>query len=231
MCRHDATRQAHSIFNSSLEARLDIATESQDKDNIAALRAQVTAQQLELEALRSQLADLIRHDPLTGVMNRRTLVEMLGAELQRSHRTGHPFCFAMLNIDHFKAINEQYGTPAGDMVLKTFSGASIKLLRVLDRFGRLEGDRFGIVLPATWLDSGIIAMNRLSAAVAACNWSGITPGTMVTFSAGLTTNAPGDTADRMVQRAEQALLQAKAEGRNRTVTIEDALPEMPVLDD
>jgi predicted signal transduction protein with EAL and GGDEF domain len=113
MCRHDATRQAHSIFNSSLEARLDIATESQDKDNIAALRAQVTAQQLELEALRSQLADLIRHDPLTGVMNRRTLVEMLGAELQRSHRTGHPFCFAMLNIDHFKAINEQYGTPAG----------------------------------------------------------------------------------------------------------------------
>ncbi|MBC7574841.1 MAG: GGDEF domain-containing protein [Herminiimonas sp.] len=219
------------MCSSFLENRLNLATQSQDADTIASLRLQVATQQREIELLRAELAELIRVDPLTGVMNRRTLEEMLAAELQRSHRTGHPFCFAMLSIDHFKAINERFGTPAGDSVLKTFSGASIKLLRVLDRFGRLEGDRFGIVLPATWLDSGIIAMNRLSAAVAACNWEGITPGMAVTFSAGLTTNAPADTADRMVQRAEQALLQAKSEGRNRTVTIEDALPDMPMLDD
>ena len=207
---------------------------SLDQDNpgtLAALRAQVAAQELELQRLRAEVEGLIRHDPLTGVMNRRTLIEMLDAELLRSHRTGHPFCFAMVDLDHFSAVNQKFGRPVGDLVLKTFSDASMKLLRALDRFGRIGGEEFGIVLPATWLDSGIIAMNRLRAAVAACDWSSVTPQQMVTFSAGLTTNAPGDSAEKVLQRAEKALLQAKVDGRNCTVTIEDALPDMPVLDD
>lgn len=206
-------------------------SEQELADTVGILRAQVLSQQEELARLRAEVDGLIRHDPLTGVMNRRTLVEMLDAELLRSHRTGHPFCFAMVDLDHFAAVNQKYGHAVGDVVLKTFSDASMKLLRALDRFGRLGGEEFGIVLPATWLDSGIIAMNRLRTAVAACDWSGITPDQSITFSAGLTTNATGDTAERVLQRAEKALLQAKTEGRNRTVTIEDALPDMPVLDD
>ena len=198
---------------------------------LAALQAQVATQNLELERLREEVAGLIRHDPLTGVMNRRTLIEMLDAELLRSHRTGHPFCFAMADLDHFSVVNQRFGRPAGDVVLKMFSDASMKLLRALDRFGRLGGEEFGIVLPATWLDSGVIAMTRLRAAVNACDWSTITPDLAITFSVGLTTNATGDTAKRVLQRAEKALRQAKDEGRDRTVTIEDALPDMPVLDD
>lgn len=200
-------------------------------DTIDTLRQKLATQTLELGRLREEVARLIRHDPLTGVMNRRTLIEMLDAELLRSHRTGHPFCFAMADLDHFSAVNMQYGRAVGDVVLKTFSDASMKLLRALDRFGRLGGEEFGIVLPATWLDSGVIAMTRLRAAVNACDWSAITPNLPVTFSVGLTTNATGDTAERVLQRAEKALRQAKAEGRNRTITIEDALPDMPILDD
>ena len=198
---------------------------------LAAMREQLDLQERELQRLRDEIAGLIRHDPLTGVMNRRTLIEMLDAELLRSHRTGHPFCFAMADLDRFSAVNDKYGRAVGDVVLKTFSDASMKLLRALDRFGRLGGEEFGIVLPATWLDSGVIAMTRLRAAVNACDWSGITPDMPITFSVGLTTNATGDTAERVLQRAEKALRQAKDEGRNRTVTIEDALPDMPVLDD
>lgn len=201
------------------------------EQTIADLRQQLANRDDELLQLRQQIAELVRHDALTGVMNRRTLLEMLNAELQRSHRTGHPFCFAIIDLDEFRRINEQFGHDAGDVVLKTVSDASIKLLRVLDRFGRLGGEEFGIVLPATWLDSGLIAMNRLRAAVNACDWTTITPGIAVTFSAGLTTNATGDTAEQVIERAEKALLQAKENGRNCTATLEADLPDMPMFDD
>ena len=201
------------------------------EQTVAALRQQLAEQEQELLALRQRIDELVRHDELTGVMNRRTLLEMLNAELQRSHRTGHPFCFAIIDLDYFRLINEQFGQQVGDLALKTVSDAAIKLLRVLDRFGRLGGEEFGIVLPATWLDSGVIALTRLRAAVGACDWASITPGTTVTFSAGLTTNATGDTPEKIIERAEKALTEAKQNGRNCTATLEDALPDMPPFDD
>ena len=201
------------------------------EDVVASLRQQLVDKERELQALRQQIAELVRHDELTGVMNRRTLIEMLNAELQRSHRTGHPFCFAIIDLDDFDRIRQELGDAVGNTVLKTVSDASIKLLRVLDRFGRLSDEEFGIVLPATWLDSGVIAMTRLRAAVAACDWASITSGTTITFSAGLTTNATGDTAEKVIERASKALLQASEKGGNCTITLEDALPEMPPFDD
>ena len=181
----------------------------------------------ELAATLAKVDALGNHDLLTGVLNRRALVETLEWELLRAKRTGHPFCFAVLDLDHFRAINEKYGSTAGDMVLKTMSDASIKLLRALDRFGRIGGEEFGVVLPATWLDHGMIAMSRLTKAIDACNWDHIAPDLKLTFSAGITTNAATDTAEIMMQRAEKALAQAKSEGRNRTVSIEEELPDMP----
>ncbi|HEY8026565.1 MAG TPA: GGDEF domain-containing protein [Burkholderiaceae bacterium] len=170
------------------------------------------------------------HDQLTGVLNRRALIETLEWELLRAKRTGHPFCFAIIDVDHFRAVNEKYGSTAGDMVLKTLADASIKLLRALDRFGRIGGEEFGIVLPATWLDQGIIAMGRLTKAVDACSWEHIAPDLKLTFSAGITTNAVNDTAETIMKRADDAMLKAKSEGRNRTVAAEEALPDMPPID-
>jgi diguanylate cyclase (GGDEF)-like protein len=181
----------------------------------------------ELATALAKIDALGNHDTLTGALNRRALVETLEWELLRAKRTGHPFCFAVVDLDHFRAINEKYGNTAGDMVLKTMSDASIKLLRALDRFGRIGGEEFGIVLPATWLDHGMIAMSRLTKAIDACNWDHIAPDLKLTFSAGITTNAVNDTAESMLQRAETALRQAKSEGRNRTVSLEEAIPDMP----
>ncbi len=199
-------------------------------EQLGRMRNQASEKDLELQFAHSKIEQLIRHDPLTGVLNRRTLIEMLDGELLRSRRTGHPFSFAIIDLDHFRVVNEKFGHPVGDTVLKTVSDTSMKLLRALDRFGRLGGEEFGIVLPATWLDQGAIAMARLAKAVAGCDWESIVPGMTVTFSAGITTNALGDTAESVIRRAEQALLQAKQEGRNRTVQAEEPLPEAPPAD-
>lgn len=198
---------------------------------IALLRQQLAVSEAELRTLRAGITALIRHDALTGVLNRRTLVETLDAELQRSRRTGQPFCFGIVDLDHFKQVNEQYGMAVGDRVLKAVSDTALKLLRGMDRFGRLGGEEFGIVMPATWLDSGVTAMTRLRTAIDGCDWAGMTGGTVVTFSAGLTINAPADSASSLLQRAESALLQAKLDGRNCTVVVEEPLPEMTDPDD
>ena len=200
-------------------------TESNPCPHCADLRHQLSDKDLEIQLLLAKIGDLVRHDAPTGAFNRRALIEMLASELQRSQRTGHPFCFAMIGLDHFSAVNDRYGPAAGDAVLKTVSDSAIKLLRVLDRFGRVGGDRFGIVMPATWLDKGVIAMGRLRTAVAACGLDNIAPEFVLTFSAGITTNAFGDSAESIIKRAEKALFQAKQEGRNRTVPAEEALPD------
>ena len=174
----------------------------------------------EIEQLRS----LARHDALTGVLNRRSLVELVTEELQRSSRTGQPFCFAVIGVDHMKDVNAQLGTGTGDLVLQTIARESCLLLRTLDRFGRVEGDVFGIILPATWLHQGVLAMNRLNAFVAGFDWNTVTPNRTVTFSTGLTTNAPAEKAEAMIARAQEAMAQAKKEGRNKVVTLEQELP-------
>lgn len=207
-----------------------MTTEQDTCPNCSRLRQQLSEKDQAIQAMRNQIENLSRHDPLTGALNRRSLTEMLDAELQRSLRTGHPFSFAIIDLDHLGAANDQYGHLVGDAILKTVADTAIKLLRTVDRFGRLDSDQFGIVLPATWLDQGMIAMGRLSNAVAGCDWAGIAPCLTVTFSAGITTNAPKDTVNLIVKRAEKALAQAKQEGRNRTVQIEEALPDFPPMD-
>lgn len=185
------------------------------------LRSQLAAQQQEIVDLTERMT---RHDALTGALNRRSLTELVTSELQRSSRTGQPFCFAMIGVDHFKAINERYGAETGDQVLKTIARESCILLRTLDSLGRTEQDEFGIVLPATWLHQGVQAMNRLNVFIANFDWNTVTAGQAVTFSAGLTSNAPAENAEAMIKRARKAMLQAKADGRNRLVTLEEDLP-------
>ena len=199
-----------------------MSTQSEGCPACDTLRTQLAEKQQEIWDLTESLT---RHDVLTGVLNRRTLTELLSEELHRSSRTGQPFCFALIGVDHLKAINEQFGHDAGDAVLQAIASETGKLLRTLDRLGRIEGDHFGIILPATWLHQGVQAMNRLSAMVDALDWSAIAPGAKVTFSAGLTTNAPAEKADAMIKRAQKGLAEAKADGRNRVAMIEEPLPD------
>jgi diguanylate cyclase (GGDEF)-like protein len=185
------------------------------------LREQLAAKQQEVWNLSESLT---RHDILTGALNRRSLFELVGEELQRSARTGQPFCFAIIGVDHLKDVNTDFGHDTGDVVLQALAREALVVLRTLDRFGRLDSDEFGIILPATWLHQGLLAINRLNELVGAFDWNSVTPGRRITFSTGLTSNFPAESAEKMIQRAQKALVQAKQEGRNRVVTLEEELP-------
>lgn len=193
---------------------------------VTELRTQLAQKERELNLLCCEIDNLISVDPTTGVMNRRVLNELLKHELLRSRRTDRSFCFVIIDVDHLHQINDRYGYQVGDVVLKTFLNTTARLMRELDRFGRINGDQFGIIMPLTDLDSGRTAMTRLYAAVQECDWNRITPGLAVTFSAGMTDNADGDTVDSLLQRAEAALMQAKFDCRG-TVVIEQASADNP----
>lgn len=184
------------------------------------LRAQLAEKDRQIAALTEKM----RHDVLTGVHNRRSMAELIDDELLRSSRTGQPFCLAVIGVDDMKGLNEQFGAHQGDLVLQTIARESCLLLRTLDRFGRIGDDTFGIILPVTWLHQGVLAMNRLNAFVGNFDWATLTPGRAVTFSTGLTTNAPAEKAENMIERALKALAEAKAAGPNNMQTLEQELP-------
>ena len=184
------------------------------------------AQLFEKDGEIARLTSLMRHDTLTGVLNRRCVAELVTEELQRSSRTGQPFCYAVIGIDGLSDVNNAFGSDIGDLVLQTIARESCLLLRTLDRFGRVDNDCFGIILPATWLHQGVLAMNRLKAFIAGFDWNTVTPGRTVTFSTGLTTNAPAENAENMMARANKAMLEARAGGGNSLVTLEQELDPM-----
>lgn len=197
-----------------------MSTECQGCPACEPLRAELE----EKDRLIVALQERMRNDVLTGVHNRRSLTSLIDDELMRSSRTGQPFCFAVIGIDGMKAIIEQFGPQTGDLVLQTIARESCLLLRTLDRFGRIGDDEFGIILPVTWLHQGVLAMNRLNAFIAGFDWGTVTPGQNVTFSTGLTTNAPAEKAESMIERALKALAEAKAAGPNNMQTLEQELP-------
>lgn len=181
------------------------------------MRDKLSEKNRQLQESLQQIEELASHDALTGVLNRRRFIEMLEAELQRSERSGQPFCFVMLDLDLFKTINDRHGHLVGDAVLQTVCGIARQTLRTTDQIGRLGGEEFGLVLTGTAPENGMTTMERLRKAVFEHDWDSITPGLMVSFSAGLAGHVPGDSVHAMAKRADDALYRAKHAGRNRVV--------------
>lgn len=180
----------------------------------------------ELQQSLTMLNELATQDALTGALNRRGLIEKLNAELDRARRTGHPFSLAVIGIDRFHALNDQYGDGIGQQILRSLAQAALQLLRSLDSVGRINDDEFAIILPTTWLDQGGVAIARLTGGVSAVDWAGIAPDLTVTFSSGLTTNAHDDTSETMIARATAALMEAKEKGPGSIAQLEQALPDI-----
>ncbi|CAN5865400.1 hypothetical protein BH11PSE12_BH11PSE12_06330 [soil metagenome] len=178
-----------------------------------------------LEAVLSQLQTLITHDHLTGALNRRSLIDRLEFELSRSLRTGHTFTFAVIGIDHLPQIMEQHGQDVTKRVLQIVTQEASAILRTLDSFGRIAATEFAIVMPTTWLDQSPKAINRLKTRFAAVDWDSIAPGLSISFSTGLTANAPGDSSGQMLARATAALDKARAMGPGNIAQVETDLPD------
>jgi diguanylate cyclase len=170
---------------------------------------------LELKKAYRRIEELAALDELTGSFNRRCIMQMLDDEITRSHRSNSPCSIALIDLDWFKRINDTYGHPTGDEVLRTFAITVFANIRNIDRFGRYGGEEFLLVLPDTPGDTAARLLDRLRAIIADLDWSAFSPGMQVTVSAGVTTLRPDETADTFLARADGALYAAKARGRNR----------------
>jgi diguanylate cyclase len=145
-------------------------------------------------------------------------MRFLDEEIERAHRTNALCSVALIDLDWFKRINDTYGHPTGDEVLRTFAITVFANIRAIDRFGRYGGEEFLLLLPDTPVDVGLRLLNRLRAIVAELDWSAFSHGMQVTVSAGIVTLKAGETADALLARADAALYKAKAQGRNRIIS-------------
>jgi diguanylate cyclase (GGDEF)-like protein len=166
------------------------------------------------EAYR-RIEELAELDELTGSFNRRCIMRMLEEEITRSQRGGTPCSIALIDLDWFKRINDAYGHPTGDEVLRTFAITMFANIRAIDRFGRYGGEEFLLVLPDTGEDAAFRMLDRLRAIIAELDWTAFSPGMQVTISAGVATLRQNETSDNFLARADSALYASKARGRNR----------------
>jgi diguanylate cyclase (GGDEF)-like protein len=142
----------------------------------------------------------------------------LDSEISRAHRNKAACSIALIDLDWFKRINDTHGHPTGDEVLRTFAITVFANIRSFDRFGRFGGEEFLLVLPDTPQDTAATILDRLRAIIADLDWSAFSPGMRVTVSAGVTALRPEESPDALLARADRALYEAKAGGRNRIVS-------------
>ena len=166
-------------------------------------------------------------DALTGVWNRGALFDLLHREVERAKRSHSNLSLAILDIDHFKTVNDTYGHPAGDEVLKLLCSRLLGVVRAYDAVGRYGGEEFVVVFPETGVEQASALAERLRRSIEEVPFSLGGAEKTLTVSVGVTSlrassagAAPEgeDTVESMLQRADDALYQAKRSGRNRTVT-------------
>jgi diguanylate cyclase (GGDEF)-like protein len=164
----------------------------------------------------NELQHLALTDPLTGLSNRRAFFENLDREFCRIQRFGGNLSVAVLDIDHFKSINDTYGHDAGDQVLLCFARILLSEFRVFDTVGRIGGEEFALLFPQTQLADAALACDRILETVEQTVMTTDAGEIRLTFSAGLTEIRDSDKSGQdMLKRADAFLYSAKNSGRNR----------------
>lgn len=169
-----------------------------------------------LDTVQHRLKKLASTDELTGLANRRTIMQRLEEESQRARRLGEPLCVAIFDLDHFKGINDTYGHPFGDFTLKRVAETMKGALRSYDILGRIGGEEFILISVETEIAEAIRQADRVRSRISDEIINDGTREVRLTISAGVTAVTDGDeTVSTIMRRADAALYQAKQEGRNR----------------
>jgi diguanylate cyclase (GGDEF)-like protein len=174
----------------------------------------------QLQSANTLLSAEARHDVLTGALSRRYFLDLLRHEIERAHVSNEPLCMAIADLDHFKQINDRFGHAAGDRALEHFVDTCRAELRGADAIGRLGGEEFGLLLPATDLAGGREVVERLRLRLKAMPSPKLPASVGLSVSIGITELSPDDLPERIMSRADTALYAAKSGGRDRT----EALP-------
>lgn len=177
---------------------------------------------LELQDIQSQLERLAARDVLTGLYNRRYILERIEEKLPEIKRHQLDCCFVVMDVDYFKDVNDNYGHVAGDDVLKAVSQVLVNGVRQGDIVARYGGEEFLIFLPMTELESAQVLVERLRVALEEYVHDIDNEKVIVTASFGIAQHAVNDSSDRTIARADKALYQAKMAGRNRIALSPDA---------
>ncbi|AXF13754.1 diguanylate cyclase [Paraburkholderia caledonica] len=174
----------------------------------------------QLQSANTLLSAEARHDALTGALSRRYFLDLLRHEIDRAHLGNQPLCMAIADLDHFKQINDRFGHAAGDRALEHFVDTCRAELRGADAIGRLGGEEFGLLLPATDLAGGREVVERLRLRLKAVPSAKLPASVTLSVSIGITELSVDDLPERIMSRADTALYAAKTGGRDRT----EALP-------
>lgn len=172
----------------------------------------------ERKRLEEQLHQQATTDELTGVTNRRRFIELAQAEMRRAIRLQRPLALALIDIDHFKQINDTHGHAAGDQALLMLAAVTQRNIRAIDVFARFGGDEFAVLMPETNREQACEVMDRVCMVLAAqpVDFGGVP--FAITISSGVACLASGEESmDSLLKRADQALYAAKAAGRNRVM--------------
>jgi diguanylate cyclase (GGDEF)-like protein len=180
----------------------------------SSMRARIADSRRKLAESMEQVQQLATHDELTKALNRRALMARLEEERARVARGGETLSIALLDIDHFKAVNDGHGHAAGDRVLQGFARMIHDTMRETDVFGRYGGEEFMMILPATRPEAARVALERIRAAVQQADWRDIDPALKISVSSGVSAYRPGETVEQCINRADRALYEAKRRGRN-----------------
>jgi diguanylate cyclase (GGDEF)-like protein len=178
------------------------------------------------EQMQAELERLATIDPLTNVPNRRGLFEKLAPWMALARRPGQPTALVLIDLDLFKRVNDSYGHPAGDAVVREVIEVCKKQLRDSDQLGRLVGVEFAVLLPRTGMAEALLVAERIRAAIAGSAIKTERAMISMTASLGVTTIRADDSTVSLFKRADEALQQAKQQGRNRVV---EAPPAPAVL--
>ena len=188
---------------------------------LSGLRARLNDQKAELAAALERIQLQAIRDDLTGLANRRHMMDVLSQEHARCARSGQAFCIALIDIDHFKRVNDAHGHAVGDEVLRVFAEIGRVEMRDADLLSRWGGEEFLVLMPDTPLALARLALDRLRAKVATTPIEIGGPAGVrlsITVSGGLAEYWPQESMSELIERADRALYDAKEQGRDRVVT-------------
>jgi diguanylate cyclase (GGDEF)-like protein/PAS domain S-box-containing protein len=187
---------------------------------------QLTRQVAEIEELRQQMEEMAIHDSLTGLFNRRTLADFLEREIAQAQRSSRPLVVVLMDIDHFKNINDDFGHQAGDRVLIELGQLILQKTRQGDFACRFGGEEFVIVIPEIEIPDALRRIDQLREEVNGRIFLFNQQSMQITLSAGIAVYPKnGETIDALLFASDQALYMAKNSGRNRVVLHKEILPD------